>query len=253
MGRDDEARVLIAKALDKAHQAEITADFAIGDFVDPTEAALLASVFAQRSGTAGLHLFGGYAEAERKRYVLAPNHITPEEGHYGLRVVEVRPRDPNARLIHPAVLGAVMSQGIKREKIGDIVIIDGPANIIMDAVLADSVSPASVGRDAVTCSVRGLDSLRGYTPETDSGAVTVASLRLDAVLAGVFRLSRSEASAVVSRGLVKVNHLPEDSASRNLREGDLLSLRGSGRARLARIAGETKKGRLRLEIERPKP
>ncbi len=252
MGQNDDERILIARALDKARQAELTADSVTGDFYDPAERALLTAVFARRKGTARLHAFGGYPQAERMRAVFTPDDEEPSVEDYRLQVLELRQRDPNSQLLHPAVMGAVLAQGIKREKIGDIIVGEGLAWIIVDQSLADTVTLTSVGRDAVTCSMSSLTTIAEYAPQVDCQTVTVASPRLDAVLAAVFHLSRSDAVGAIKRGLVKVNHQPETAASRNLKEGDLLSLRGKGRARLVRLAGETRKGRLRLEVERPK-
>ncbi|HSL93418.1 MAG TPA: YlmH/Sll1252 family protein [Bacillota bacterium] len=252
MAQSDDERILIAKALDRARQAELTGDFVTGDFHDPAELSRLTAVFAHRSGTARLHSYGGHPRAERKRAVFSPDGGAPDIELYKLCAIEVRQRDSDARFVHPALLGALMSQGIKREKIGDIVVGDGLAWIIMDESLAERVTLTSVGRDAVTCSTCDLSALADYSPEMDSQTVTVASLRLDAVLAAVFNLSRSDAVAAVNKGMVKVNHVPEDSVSRTLKEGDLVSLRGQGRTKLARIAGETRKGRIRLEMERPR-
>ena len=253
LGQSEEARVVIAKALDKARQAEDTGDFVAGDFYDPAELTLLRSVFSLRTGGARLHGFGGYEQAERRRAVYSPTSRGPDAVHYRLAVIEVRLRDRHARLTHSAVLGAVMSQGIRREKMGDIVLADGIASVIVDESIADRVALTSVGRDAVNCSVHDLSALGHYASEHESQTVTVASLRLDAVLAAAFNLSRSEAASSVEGGLVKINHVREDGVSKKLKEGDLLSLRGSGRAKIALVAGETKKGRVRLEIERPKP
>ena len=75
------------------------------------------------------------------------------------------------------------------------------------------------------------------------GAV-VSSLRLDAVLAAAYHLSRSEAAEAIRAGSVKLNHLPCERTDAPVTEGALLSLRGRGRVRLAQIGGTTRKQRI---------
>lgn len=73
---------------------------------------------------------------------------------------------------------------------------------------------------------------------------TLSSMRLDAVLAAAYRLSRTESSALIRGGLVKLNHIPCERADAAVEEGALLSVRGKGRVRLQSIEGLTRKQRI---------
>ena len=73
---------------------------------------------------------------------------------------------------------------------------------------------------------------------------TLSSMRLDAVLAGAYRLSRTESSALIRGGLVKLNHIPCERADVAVEEGALLSVRGKGRVRLQSIEGLKRKQRI---------
>ena len=65
-----------------------------------------------------------------------------------------------------------------------------------------------------------------------------------------FGISRSRAVLLIKGGLVKVNWRPVDTPAYQLREGDLISLQGRGRLELLAVAGETRKGRLRLNLKK---
>ena len=71
------------------------------------------------------------------------------------------------------------------------------------------------------------------------------SLRLDAVCAGMFGLSRTAAAEAIAQGLVSLNYGECLKADAPVRTGDVLSLRGKGKGKVL-SAGEnrTKKGRL---------
>ena len=79
---------------------------------------------------------------------------------------------------------------------------------------------------------------------------TVASMRLDAVLAAGFSISRGDAAEQISRGKVFINQAQQLRGDITVCEGDLISLRGEGRLRVESIDGETRKGRIALKLFR---
>ena len=78
---------------------------------------------------------------------------------------------------------------------------------------------------------------------------TVASPRLDAVVAALAGLSRGESARRILTGLVSVNHLPQTAVS-VVKAGDVLSLRGTGRFVIDDLSGVTRKGRLVLRARK---
>lgn len=103
------------------------------------------------------------------------------------------------------------------------------------------VNPAACGDAAVS----GQDRLPESRKEVTG---TVAALRLDAVLALGFSLSRSRAVLLVKGGLVEVNRRPVETPACRLGQGDLVSVRGRGRLEIAALAGESRKGRQRIKL-----
>ena len=78
---------------------------------------------------------------------------------------------------------------------------------------------------------------------------TFKSPRLDSILAGAFGLSRGAASAAVAQGLVSVNYLPCEKPDRSVSPGDILSLRGRGKATVGDLGGKTRKDRQFITVE----
>lgn len=89
-------------------------------------------------------------------------------------------------------------------------------------------------------------------PEIDRKIVTdtVASLRLDNIVASAFGLSRGRAAEAIKGGIVFVNHVEVIKADAAVSEGDQITLRGKGKARLAEIGGRSRKDRIYVQIER---
>ena len=79
---------------------------------------------------------------------------------------------------------------------------------------------------------------------------TVASLRLDSILASGFRQGRSKAAELIRAGRVELRHVPTLKPDAIVGEGDVISARGLGKLRVAEVRGQTKKGRVSVVLER---
>ena len=71
----------------------------------------------------------------------------------------------------------------------------------------------------------------------------MASLRLDAVISLAFNESRSHSVKYIEEGLVFVNGRLITTNAYNLKEGEIISVRGRGRFKYICTRSETKKGR----------
>ena len=78
---------------------------------------------------------------------------------------------------------------------------------------------------------------------------SVMSMRLDAVAAGMFNLSRTEAARHISAGNVSLNYSVTDKTDTVVHEGDILSLRGAGKGTVTGTGGTSRKGRLFVYAE----
>ena len=72
---------------------------------------------------------------------------------------------------------------------------------------------------------------------------TVQSARLDAVVSGMFRLSRTSAAAQIRAGAVHLNYTECLRPDAPVAPGDVLSLRGAGKGSVTEVGGMSRKGR----------
>ncbi len=248
----DVERFAAAAALDRIEQVEKTLQPQAGDFLDP---------FLQRAAEKVLNLsrqvkylsWGGYAGAERVRHLVFPADRQAKTSHVPLACLEVQTGAPAGELSHRDYLGAVLGLGLRREKIGDIIITDeGSAQLVVASELKDFLlsSWTQVGKHSVT--VREIDSsqLRPVAPRLREIKATVASLRLDAVASAGFGMSRSKIAPAIRSGLIKLNWQSAKSAGATVKEGDVISLAGRGRVELSAVTGESKKGRLQILLKK---
>ena len=155
-------------------------------------------------------------------------------------------------LSHRDYLGAVLGLGIERDALGDIAVQDEHSAILFcPRTLAGFLSGelTKVGSDTVRCRECQIDESftdgKKYRPISD----TVASARLDCVVAALCNLSRDAAQSAVKSGLVEVDFEPEERVDTILEPPITVSVRGHGRFILRSFDGETKKGRLRLKAD----
>lgn len=155
-------------------------------------------------------------------------------------------------LSHRDYLGAVLGLGIERDALGDIAVQNEHSAILFcPRTLAGFLSGelTKVGSDTVRCRECQIDESftdgKKYRPISD----TVASARLDCVVAALCNLSREAAQSAVRSGLVEVDFEPEERVDTVLEPPITVSVRGHGRFILRSFDGETKKGRLRLRAD----
>ena len=218
-------------------------------FLDPAEAEA-ARRLARAEGVV-CTLWGGYEDAERAIACFHPLDETVDASQFPLVCLHSRILTRYGTLTHRDLLGAFMALGLTRACIGDMIIRDADAYLFATEEMAPYIASAlnSAGRVSLSFSI--LDEIPPMPkPSGTTFQSVVSSLRLDAVLACAYRLSRTEAAECIRSGLVKVDHLPCERVDAPLHEGALLSLRGRGRTRLCSIGGTTRKQRIEITIFR---
>lgn len=247
---DDEERLLGAKVLDQIEQVLKAGEPKTTPFLDPAQRQLaqgiIDSVAEVRSRT-----YGGFSRAERQRIVVYPEYYLPELIEPPIRAVEA-----SGRFDHPPshrdILGSVLGLGITREQVGDILPLDHGGQVIVALELAEFVVTHldRIGRTSVTCEEIDFERLAVEPERVKEIRTTVASLRLDAVAAAGFGTSRTKMAREIRSERVKVNWRVVSNPSAEVKEGDILSIRGRGRVHIDSIQGTTRKGRISALLKR---
>lgn len=254
IGENGEERLLLAKIYDKLSGGERRNIPASTCFLSGHEQ-VLARQLIQRMGIPDTHFFGGTAQSDRQLVCYVPDYydaeefLTGQDGPIGALRAEISDYDT---LTHRDFLGGILGQGIKREVLGDIFVSDNQCDFL---VLRDMVPYllqhlTTVGRAKVRLSEIPL--LELYVPPQKTKTIhdTVASLRLDSVVASGFSMGRSKAQTLISSGRTEVNHVMITKGDRMVEEGDVISLRGFGKLLVEQVKGQTKKGRIGIVLQR---
>ena len=191
---------------------------------------------------------GGYPGAERRTAVFLP--YEGAEWDSAVACLEAAPASQRfaGEMGHRDCLGALMSLGIRREVIGDIVPADGRLYIFCLRSIAPYIADNLTQIRRTSVRVREAEQPPEPPAPPEASQVVVASERLDALVAAVCKLSRSEAQRLFERELVLVNSLPARGGAAQVHPGDIVSVRGHGRFEYCGEARETRKGRLRVEV-----
>ena len=257
---DREEQLLIAQVEDKISQCQSWSSVTATSFLDMHEQSVVRSHFGKSKLGCRLKFYGGYADAERAVCFCLPDYVgeDDEEEYYADSISVVRVShskrasagSSGRALRHGDYLGSVLGLGIKRETVGDILVRDDGADIIvLKEIVPFLLSEySSVGRSIVSTEEAALSDLIVPEREYEVFSDTVASLRLDNVISSAFRVSRSGAQDAIRQGLVFVNGIESYKADAGVNEGDVLVLRHKGRVILDEVGGTSRKGRTYLKF-----
>ncbi|MDL2325239.1 YlmH/Sll1252 family protein [Ruminococcaceae bacterium OttesenSCG-928-A16] len=154
-------------------------------------------------------------------------------------------------LTHRDYLGAVLGAGVKRECVGDIINTDDGTVLLLQRTMLPFLQEqlTQVGRASIELVECDLPTIKSPAPQ-DVETASVSSLRADAVLAAMLNLNRAGAAAIITKGLLQINHLQVSAGHYTICEGDVFSVRGTGKFVLHKIGGKSRKDRTFIEFIR---
>ena len=261
----DAHKLLASRVSDYLRLAD-RGELVCGNFLTPEEAAYTETVFREARAAERFFFFGGFGEAERKRVFVIPSFLSdmdgdaeekartyfPEEFSSSIKAIKIQ-GSGYRELSHRDYLGSILSLGVERVALGDVVVLDKYSAVVfctdkMFDYLMGGIE--RIGSDKVTVSLfvpdDGFDAKREFLTIRD----TVASERLDCVVGALTNLSREKAQTLLRSGLCEVNYLPEERVDVTVKPPCTVTLRGYGKFRVLEFDGETKRGRLRLVAQK---
>jgi len=235
---------LLRRAEDLAGRCERTGSVTHTAFLTPAERCELEN-WAKRHAPCRVLFHGGGAESERCAAFFLPDWLEEESFEAAEYLCAIRLTAFFGEPGHRDYMGALLGMGIGREWLGDILVKGETAWVFcLPSVQRHLLSIDKVGRCTVRAEAVALTDVPAPELQVKEKRFSVQSPRLDAVVGGLFSLSRSEAARQIETGAVSVNYRECLKCDLAVHEGDVISLRGKGKGRIGEMGGASRKGRL---------
>ena len=248
--QEPEDKLLLARIWDKYEQTERKSIPNATVFLSPREQGMAQAMLNAAGVRSGYVFDGGYKEAERKILIFLPDWAEEPAGD---ELVFLRASfHGEESLTHRDILGSLMGLGVTRERVGDILVSPHSADIVAAPSLREFFLREWDQAGRVKLTVTEIDRTELSVPLAQVKVIrdTVSSLRLDAVAATAFSMSRGRAAELIAAGKVNLDHVPCLKGDKIVSEGAVITARGFGKARLAQVGGLSKKGRIGITVER---
>ncbi|MBQ3161751.1 MAG: RNA-binding protein [Oscillospiraceae bacterium] len=245
----EDDRILVSHILDMIEICERSYQPKFSFFLDERQVVLVENVM-QEQKYEHYRFFGGYENASRKVLGIFPPYWDDE--CYPITALTIKYRQSD-KLTHRDFLGIFMSKQIKRSMLGDIIVGEGNTtvfvyNTVKDIFLYEISKIGSVGVKITETDDVDINVEQSFTEKTG----TVSSMRLDSIVSTATGLSRDKSASLIKGGNVTVMYNVVETPSYQVNEGDIFSVRGSGKYILFSVNGKTKKDRIHITIKKYK-
>ena len=255
--RKQEDKICLSQVLDKIEFSKTREKLERTDFLDMYQVALVEN-FLRKMQFKNYKLYGGYEEAERKILIVYPDkydeNMLAKNYNKLLKVVRIKlPEEEKGKYSHRNYLGGIVKLGLKREKVGDIIVSSEGADIITVADFANILKeqlPSLTRFEKSDVEIVELNNLNKKEVQKEEVKIIVPSLRLDNFVSDLVRTSRSKAVQIIDQERVFINGKNETKASKQVKLGDIITIRGKGRFIVKSFEGTTRSGRTVVLIEK---
>ncbi len=258
----EEDKILVAKLLDKVQFVSQKNQIQTTDFLDGYEQKIAQKVLQQVKYKTAI-FYGGYEEAERKMLYFFPEKLMDliAENLQNNKMIQKEmkaitielPNDLKGQYQHRDYLSGLMKLGIKREKIGDILVRENGADILVQEDILNyllSNLPELTRFQKAEIFAKEISKLEIVLIKLEKMVILVPQLRLDVVISELLHTSRTKVNEVISQERVLVNYEIKTKNAAMLQRGDLLTIRGKGKFKIGEVISQTAKGKLRVEVEK---
>lgn len=245
--KDIELKNKMFKIIDKANRCLKNYDVKCSDFLNPFEVQNAIAILNYNDDLK-YTVDGGYEESERKVLFIYPFYMEYEDIEENLRFIQIEGNFKFKSINHKDYLGSLLNLGIKREKIGDIIIHESFCQVIVSNDICDFIvmNLEKVARNNVKIKEISREELVYNPPNYKEISFTVSSSRLDCIISGLYNISRQESAKLINAEKVQVNYEKITYCSKEIRSGCMISVRGKGRSQIINIGDLTKKGKIKV-------
>ena len=255
--KKQEDKILLAQILDKIEFSKQREKLEYTDFLDMYQVSLVKK-FMKKIDFENYILYGGFENSERNVLIIYPDkyNLNMIEKNYSkiIKVIRITLNDEEkGKYSHRNYLGGIVKLGMKREKVGDILVSDDGADILVKEETAETLKQelGTLTRfENARIEIVELENVREQEIKLEELSIIVPSLRLDNFVSDLAKTSRSKAAQIIDSERVFINGQNETKASKQIKLGDVITIRGKGRFVVKEFSGTTRSGRTVVKVEK---
>ncbi|MCL1935792.1 MAG: YlmH/Sll1252 family protein [Defluviitaleaceae bacterium] len=202
------------------------------DFLQINKANEILDILKKEHGKFYFSMFGGIEGTKRVQIAISPlDNIS--ENNFPITPLQINFKNME-NVSHRNILGSILSLGIDRYKIGDILIFNENVVVFLDNDIFDFVYVrlSSVGKNRVNTSLANKEMLFIPLENYKEIQIKIDDFRLSKLISKCFNISRSESQKLVESSKVYINNSSQykDKINFELLKNDMeISIRGFGK------------------------
>ena len=202
-------------------------------------------------------IYGAVENADRNAIVIYPDKLdevfAQDSFDYNSIFSCIRISNCQENYEHKIYLGGCVKLGVKREKIGDIVVFENGADIVIskdiEKFLVNNLQELHRFKNS-KIEVVDVKQVTKKEQKFREMKIVVSSLRLDNVVAELAGTSRNKAAELLNQERVFVNYRNGTKATKLVVAGDLITIRGKGKFVFEEIDGNTRSGKIVASVKK---
>ena len=244
----DDEKKLVHRFTELAERSFSGGIYTETEFLTPAEQALLKTNIRH----VPYSFYGGYPDAEKAMAVFGSEDLCGYEAEPPIVFLRISPTSLkfSEALSHRDFLGAILSLGIRRSVLGDLIVKENRAYTVCLESMSDYLCENVVSvRHTSVCCEKIPSFPEDVLPIPLESSFVVMSERLDSVIAAIYKISRSESKDLIEHEKVLVGGAAEFRADYHPEPGDIITVKSKGKFLYCGMEQETKKGRLRCRAK----
>lgn len=196
--------------------------------------------------------FGIFEECDRRAISILPIEEDEDIYKYKVKLIKITNKSHFNKLRHSDYLGALMAQGIRREKFGDLLVDEESGYVPICSDIADFIKDNLNNIGKAPCSIKELSLEDATLPKVkyESKTVVVSSLRLDCVVSALCGISRNSSVDLIKKGMVLYDYEKVYEKDEEVCLKTTITIRGYGKFKIEDYIGKTHKEKERIIIKK---
>ena len=249
--KNNEEKILVANILDKGNRYEKTNKIEYTDFLNLNEYRIVISILNELS--ISYKEFSLNNILTKKVIFFTPDYVEVNNEFFSnyIACLKIKP-NISSKLAHKDYMGGIYSLGVKHEVIGDIFATEDAGYVFCKKSISEYIvlNMYKIANQEVKVVEMSFDEeeIMNLSLHFIEKEYIVASMRIDAVLASVYKLSRNEVKEKIQKGDLFLNDKNEYYLSHFLKEGDIVSFKRCGKFKLGKCLRKTRSDRTVIKI-----